>query len=290
MVNVILTSTAEHLKEGLQKAGINPTIPEKNRDGKRTFPDGEVYVRIPGAQGMRGRTVVVHSGMPDPNGGLMELEMILELLSRNRETGPIEVFFTYFPYGMQDSVFEHGELNTAESLVKKLTGYYGVKRIYVIDAHFLGRDWVKNYPVRNISALDMLTQAAERDFPGIVNMAPDIGCQRRTGLSGTEKLRTNSFTAEIRSGAEFRAAVEGGVVGAVDDLLETGGTMDRFREECIRCGARDVVAMVTHGVLPEGIERVMNRYTRLYLTNSINRPEANVDITGLVLDAVLNGE
>ena len=76
--------------------------------------------------------------------------------------------------------------------------------------------------------------------------------------------------------------VKGKNVGVVDDLVETGGTMCRAYDFCKDNGAKKVLALITHGVLPEGISRIKEKYDDLFLTNTINRPEANVDISGLV--------
>ena len=79
-------------------------------------------MRILKADQLRGkRVIVLHSGAPKPNEGLTELELILQIL-RDNQIKP-EVFFTYFPYGMQDKVFERGETNVAENLVEKLINY-----------------------------------------------------------------------------------------------------------------------------------------------------------------------
>ena len=148
---IIPTSTTEHLVKYIRAKTKDFEIifPDLSRNGKRYFPDGEVYMRILKADQLRGkRVIVLHSGAPKPNEGLTELELILQIL-RDNQIKP-EVFFTYFPYGMQDKVFEKGETNVAENLIEKLVNYYRVKTIYVIDPHFGGRKWMKKYPITKI--------------------------------------------------------------------------------------------------------------------------------------------
>jgi ribose-phosphate pyrophosphokinase len=286
-INIIPTSQAEQIGKNLAKKGLKVIFPEKNREGKRYFPDGEVYVKISKAEKLRGRTIVLHSGAPKPNDGLVELEMILEIL-RKSKAKPMELFFTYFPYGKQDNIFEKGETNAAENLVKKLVGYYGVAKIYIIDAHFWGREWVKKYPVINISAVDLLIQSALKDFPEAIFLPPDIGSARRTGLKlkGLKKKRIDSYLVKIKSNKEFKRIVKGKVVGVIDDLVETGATLVPFYEECKKCRAKEVIALITHGVLTEGIERINSKYSKLYLTNTIDRKEANVDIANLIFETI----
>jgi hypothetical protein len=46
------------------------------------------------------------------------------------------------------------------------------------------------------------------------------------------------------------------------------------------------LALVSHGVLSSGISRAKQKYAKLYLTNTIKRKEANVDITPLILQTL----
>jgi len=284
-INIIATSQVEHIGKNLAKKGLKVIFSEKNREGKRYFPDGEVYVKI--SKVLKGKTIVLHSGAPKPNDGLVELEIILEIL-RKSKAKPIEVFFTYFPYGKQDNIFEKGETNAAENLIRKLFDYYGISKIYVIDAHFWGREWVKKYPVINVSAVDLLIQSALKDYPEAIFLPPDIGSERRTGLKlkGLKKKRIDSYLVRIKSSQEFKNIVRGKVVGVIDDMVETGATLVPFYEECKKGGAKEVIALVTHGVLLEGIEKIKSKYSKLYLTNTIDREEVNVDITDLVFETI----
>ena len=98
-------------------------------------------------------------------------------------------------------------------------------------------------------------------------------------IGETEKEREEDKAEEVLE-------KEREIVAVIDDLVETGGTLERFAEKCKRACAKDVVALLTHGVLPIGIARTKKAYKKLYLTNTIKRKEANVDITPL-LDDVL---
>jgi len=282
---VILTSTAEHLVAGLSKKlkDFELIFPDKNKENQRCFPDGEVYMRLSKINALKnGRVVVLHSGTPNTNTGLMELELILQIL-KDRAIKP-EMFFTYFPYGRQDKAFEVGEANVAEGLVKKFINYYGVKKIYTIDAHFGKMPWVKKYPIENISALAFLMEKSRQDFGNkVLFLSPDKGGKRRTGIGGLNKKRINSFEV-----APFSSdiPVMGEVVGVVDDMIETGGTLLRFCEFANHAAAKKVIALVTHGVLDTGVQNVAKSFNKVYLANTVNKKEANVDITDLITAAL----
>lgn len=286
---IIPTIRAEHLVN-LMKLPKNYEImmPLGNKEGQRFFPDSEVYVRLPDfISEIEGRVVVIHSGQSDPNKGLVELQMILSVLRKTKAR--IEVFFSYFPYSMQDHAFNPGETNAAEDLVSKLCDYYKVKKIYTLDAHFFGKGWVSKYPISNVSAVELLKKRALKKYPKAIFMAPDAGSQRRVGLKGAQKKRKNSFEVTLECDEDFKKSVKGKIVGVVDDLVETGGTISKFADLCRTYGAKDVIALVTHGVLISGIKRLETVYKDVYITNSIKREDSNVDVSGIILDAIKKG-
>ncbi|WP_455393248.1 ribose-phosphate diphosphokinase [[Eubacterium] cellulosolvens] len=287
MPNIIPTTNAEHFRAKLaRKRDFKVFRINKNKDNKRYFPDGEIYLRLSRIDKINGRTIVLHSGAPNPNDGLIELFMVLEILKENK-VKPVEVFFTYFPYGMQDKIFKKGETIAAELLIKKLVDYYSVKRIFIIDAHFAGRrKWIEKYPIENIPTANLLKNYAKKNFPNLIFKSPDQGAQKRTKLKGTMKVRKSVREVTLSSDIHFKNDVKGQLIGVVDDILETGGTLERFYDHAIECGAEQVIALITHGVLREGIERVKNRYLKLYLTNTVDQPEANIDITPLIIETI----
>ncbi len=289
---LIPTSNAKHLtklisgSQSCQSGQIQIIDPPGNSENQEIFPDGEVYTRLPEwVKDFEGRVVVLHSGMPNPNDGLVRLLMILSILSKSKAT--VEVFFSYFSYGMQDHAKYDGETNMARDIITMLVNYYGVAKIYVLDPHFGGQTWIMDYPVVQVFAGPILYSAVRQDYPDVIFMAPDAGSQRRTSLPGTKKERHNSFDVEIKWGEEFPSSVEGKIVAVVDDLIETGGTLVKFHEACKECRAKETIAVSTHGVLLPGIKRVKSFFSRLYLTNSVNREESNVDISSLIVRAIL---
>jgi ribose-phosphate pyrophosphokinase len=284
---LIPTSNAEFLAEKMKlPKGANLIRLEGNKDGRRIFPDGESYLRLPPKK-LKKRVVVLHAGAPNPDQGVVELEMLLAAL---RDTGHkhIEIFFSYFPYGMQDGAKHPGETNSAKNLIEKLISYYKVKKIYVLDAHFHGKEWVRKYPVQNISALDLLKKAALKKYPNPIFMAPDLGSQRRHDLKGTTKKRKNSFEIDLSHDEHFIHMVKGQTVAVVDDIVETGGTAVKFAEVCKKVGVKKCIALITHGLLQSGIDRLKKNYSDVYVTNSISHVKKGIDISESVLKILEN--
>jgi len=280
---IIPTSKVKHLI-GILAKKFKILFPGLNKNGKGYFPNGEVYVKIPKIERIKNkRVIVLHSGAPEPNEGLIELELILQILKDNKIKP--EVFFTYFPYGMQDKVFEKGETNVAENLIEKLVNFYKVRKIYTIDAHFGGRKWVKKYPIINISAVPILIEAAKKDFAGedILFLSPDIGGERRTKILGMKKKRINSYRVKIIS---QKLNLKGEIVAVIDDIIKTGGTLLKFYEIIKKSGAKKIIALVTHGVIPSGVSKIKKKFDKLYLTNSINQSGTQIDVSKLILKVI----
>lgn len=284
---LILTSSAEHFEKKLQKGGFEVILPDLNREKKKYFPDGEVYVRLSGVKEMRQkRAIIVHAGAPKPNDGLVELELVLQILKDNNIRP--EIFFTYFPYGQQDRIFEEGETNVAENLIKKLVGYYAVKKIYAVDPHFAQMNWLKSYPLTTISATSFLKEKVKRDFgENVLFLATDKGGQRRFKIAGFDKVRENSYRVELKLSEKLIDLIKGRVVCLVDDLIETGNTLLRAAELSKKYGAKKVICLTSHCLLKEGVEKARKKFAKVYLTNTIYRPEfSQIDISQIILKAI----
>ena len=80
--------------------------------------------------------------------------------------------------------------------------------------------------------------------------------------------------------------LKGKVVAVVDDLIETGGTLVKFREIAKKSGVKKIIALITHGLIPSGVRKIKKKYSKLYLTNTINRKESNIDLTDLILETI----
>lgn len=284
---LILTSFAEHFAEKIKNKSFEVVLPDLNQEKQRYFPDGEVYVRLSKINEMKGkRVIVLHSGAPKPNEGLVELELILQILKDNQIR--LELFFTYFPYGRQDRIFEEGETNAAENLIRKLVNYYKVKKIYVVEPHFAQRPWVKNYPTMNISAIPFLREQAKKDFgENVIFLATDKGGQKRFNIAGFDKFRKNSYQIELNLSKKLADSIKGKVVCLVDDLIETGGTLLKAHDLAKKYGAKKVICLATHALLKEGIEKTRKKFAQIYLTNTIHQPKVpQIDITQLILKAI----
>lgn len=98
----------------------------------RFFPDGEIYVRLPGDI-KEENVVVVQSMARKPNDLLIEFIFVLETLKDMGVNGIIGVI-PYFPYARQDERFKPGEAISL-NIVSKLLEDLGLKLIITVDMH-----------------------------------------------------------------------------------------------------------------------------------------------------------
>jgi len=281
-MNIILDSTSEYLFNSLDKKGLPIFICDRNKDKKYNFPDGEAYIRVGSLNKIKGRSVIIHSGAPNPSKGLIELEMLLSIL-KTKKIKPLEVFFTYFPYGQQDKVFLPGELNMARDILDKLVNYYKVSKIYIIDPHFGHRIWLKGYPVKIVSAFKLFQEIILKKYPDILFLSADAGQSMRSGIKGVNKKRLNSFLVKFIINNNLKKKIKGKEVCIIDDLVETGGTLSKLVSECRKIGAKKIIIFVSHSVLERGIKKSKDVSDKFFTTNSIKGVKSLINVADLIV-------
>jgi phosphoribosylpyrophosphate synthetase len=199
---IISTRAARHLLVGAKPIISKATeiiMPEPNKEGSYVFPDGELYFRVSGLKHTR-RVVILHSGYPDPNGGLIELYMLLNIVRLYAPLAKINIVFASMPYARQDKAYYDGELNAAKTLIETLVKCYGVKWIWTIDAHFANERWLRGLPFTNITACtDHLIAEARHDHPEMILMAPDAGSNPQNAHQGSQEDANKFIQCQHRS-------------------------------------------------------------------------------------------
>ncbi len=279
---VIPTFSARHLGGKLRNYDIKVIYSGKNKDGKRYFPDGELYTRIPLDRIPRDAEVVVlYSGQPEPDKNWRQLFATAYALE---EDGIYpNLFCSYLDYGRQDKIFNKGEPNMAEHMIRELSEHF--KNICIIDYHPNG-EWVEKYGVKRVSAVDLLKNSAEKKYDIHMYVSPDKGGEKRTGIKGANKERLGSEKVTLKLSPEMFKEVKGENVGIIDDIISTGGTICKTYEKLKDAGAKKIITLATHGVLLRGIKRVKDTCDDLFLTNTIKTEYSNVDVTGLIVKEI----
>ncbi len=281
----MLASGAEHLRERFESLGFRVFSSSLNHDGKRFFPNSDIYVRIADVEALSRRRVVVIQSCTGSSPAedeywttsdrVQELILLIQMLRNPTtvdKTGPkqydairieppscIEVVLTFQPFALQDKSFKTGEAASCSSATKQIAELSDVTWVVapVVDRHY---PWVQNLmcngTYREIDITEeILAYAAERyGFDEYTVVAPDEGAQRRFGVCGLEKNRLDSYSFEMSG--EIDVADKDVIL--VDDITKSGSTLLRAEEILKSLGARKVGFAVLH-IMPirEGGEQLL---------------------------------
>ena len=230
--------------------GVNLGLVEISR-----FPDGEIKVQF--HENIRGKDVfIVQSICSPPNENLMELLIMIDAAKR-ASADRITAVLPFYGYARQDRKDQPRVPITAK-LVANLLVAAGVDRILGMDFHAQQIQGFFDIPVDHLYAIPVMARyirTTEIIKPVIVS--PDSGGVKMA-IGYAEMLGAGiAFGAKYRKGASevevmnIVGEVKGRTAIMVDDITLTGGTLCSASKVLKAQGAKDVYAVVTHGMLTE---------------------------------------
>ncbi len=324
----VLASGALHLRDSLAKRGYRVYVSDTNHDGKRFFPNTDLYVRLSGIAELANRRVVViqscTGSSPDVDelfttaDRIQELMLILNVLQEPVDVKKIghkmyeyadikppmsvEVVLTMQPYALQDKPFKTGETASSYHATKAITK--SCDKLWLI-APVVTKDtkWAAEMVAKEqyfeIPIIDKLVKFGAEcfGFDDFILVGPDEGSQSRFGVPGLHKQRSDSFTIELSGELD----VEGKNVIVIDDLTKSGSTLLKSREMLLKQGAKDVGLVVLH-VTPvsengeELLENLVHRSEQKVVTSNTvftftfieKYPQLTFDITDLLIQNLRN--
>ncbi len=246
------------------------------------FKNEETRIEI--QENVRGSEVfVVQSICKAPNGNgvndaVMELLLMIDAL-RRASASRITAVIPYYGYAKQDKKTKGREPISAKVManILKITG---AKRIVTMDLHAAQIQGFFDIPVDNLMAMPTLCNYLKKEGlydDKIVVVSPDAGGVHRAELFAK---RLNSSLAivfkrrpepDVNEVAEIVGDVEGKAAIIVDDMISTGGTLDKAAQAIRRRGATRVLTVATHGIFAgEAVEVLENsEIERIVVTNTI---------------------
>lgn len=286
-------SSSEALARSIAKEG-NFKVADSAR---RTFPDGEQYVRVYG--GLAGEDVVlVHSLALRPDPLLIEYLLLVDAI-RAAGCRSITAVIPYMAYLRQDSRFNPGESISAK-VVASILESPGIDRLITIDAHlhrFKSLSDLFTVPSLNLSAMPLLAEYYLRNFENrdtnTVVVGPDIEAEQWAKVVA-ERLSSPYVTLEkTRLGDKdvlIRgfASVKGKVAILVDDIISTGMTLVSVVSRLLEEGAVRVDALVTHALLVEGAYKRLKEagLSNLISTDTCPTQHSKVSVALLISNAL----
>jgi len=260
-----------------QALGVSPT-PTDAYD----FANGEIYVRY--NESVRGSDAFVVQSMTEPiNQWVMETLLMIDALKRG-SAKRITVVVPFYPYARQDKKHRGREPISAR-LMADMFRTAGADRILTVDLHTAQIQGFFDGPVDHLFALDLLADYVRNKYDGrdMSVVSPDSGrvrlAERWTERLGGCPLAFIHKTRDITRPNEVAAnrvvgEVEGRVCVAIDDIIDSGGTICKAADALFDAGAADVIVAATHGVLSDpATERLKNsRVSEVILTNTLPIP------------------
>ncbi len=218
------------------------------------FSDGEIRVQV--KENVRGKDVfVVQPTCAPVNDNLIELLVILDAL-RRASAKRITAVIPYFGYARQDRKDQPRVPITAKLVANLLTSA-GANRVLTMDLHAGQIQGFFDIPVDNLYAVNTFVDyfATTQLKDNLVIVSPDVGGIKMArayakrfsaGLAIVDKRRKSPESTEA---IHILGEVEGKRALLVDDIVATGSSLIEAAKALKNKGAKEIYAVVTHGVL-----------------------------------------
>ncbi len=255
----------------------------------KRFSDGEVRVKI--NENVRGKDVfVIQPTSPPANDNLMELLIMIDALKR-ASANRITAVMPYYGYARQDRKDQPRVPITAK-LVANLLTVAGADRVLTMDLHAGQIQGFFDIPVDNLYAANVfIAKLKEMDIKDLTIVSPDVGGikmarayakKMEAGLAIVDKRRIDADKAEAMN---ILGEVKGKNLVIIDDIIATGGSLMEAAAALKKAGAKDICAMITHGVLSGDVfEKLENSpLKKLYISDSIalRKPHPKVEVISM---------
>jgi ribose-phosphate pyrophosphokinase len=244
------------------------------------FSEGTLFVRV--KENVRGRRVyLVQSTLFPTNDNFMELLFWIDAFKR-ASAESVTAVIPYFSYQKGDKKDEPRVSIRARVCADAIEAA-GADRVVALDLHAPQLQGFFRIPVDNLYALPVLCERLQQErLQDIVVVAPDAGFAKEARRFASALNAPVAIADKARREHDERAEVfdiignvEGRTAVIVDDFTVSAGTLASAAEQLVRRGARDVYAMVSHGVLtPGSVERIdASPIRKLIITDSVeNQP------------------
>lgn len=230
----------------------------------RTFANGEIYARY--GESVRGCDAFVIQAHSHPiNEWLMEQLIMVDALKR-ASAKRITVVAPFYPYARQDKKGRGREPISAR-LIADMFKAAGADRIMSVDLHAAQIQGFFDGPVDHLFAMPVLLEHFKQklNLDDVTVVSPDMGRVRVADI-WSDKLgaplaiihkRRDPRVPNQVSVHEIVGEVKDRVCVLVDDLIDTGRTIQKAAEALKKSGAKGVVVAATHAVFSDPAVEVL---------------------------------
>ena len=262
------------------------------------FSDGNIFVRI--LENVRGRRVyIVESTVFPANDNFMELLFWIDAFKR-AGADEVTVIIPYFSYAKGDKKDEP-RVSIRARVCADAIEIAGADRVVTMDLHAAQIQGFFHRSVDNLYALPILCQSIRKlELQDMVIVSPDVGFAKQARRFASSLGVSIAIADKERLAHDEKATVlniigdvKGKSAVLVDDFTISGGTLTDAATKLLEHGAREVYAVVTHGVLAKGsVERIdRSPLKKLIMTDTVeNQPVHFSEKIEVVSVASLFGE
>lgn len=299
MKNSVIFSLSRN-KELAKKVSKISNIPFGKCEIER-FSDGEILVR--NLSDIKGKSVyIIQSTGQNSSDSLMELLIAIDAF-KNSSCKEVIAVMPYYGFSRQDRVARKGEPITAKVVAHSLQAA-GADRVICIDLHTQQIQGFFSCPVLNLETYELFGDYFVKRFKElgikeseIAVVSPDHGSDVR--VRDLSSLFSNADIAVIskRRPAPNKSEVVN-VVGEVkgktcliiDDIIDTGGTINNAVEAIFSKGAKDVYVCATHAVFSKG-QVIDKRVKEIVVTDTLENHIEGIkviSVANLLADAIIS--
>ncbi len=239
-----------------------------------SFPDGESFVQI--NESVRGDDMfIIQSTCSPANHNIMELLIMIDAAKR-ASAERITAVIPFFGYARQDRK-DKPRVPITSKLVANLLVAAGANRVLAMDMHSPQIAGFFDIPVDHLTASSVFYDYLQQyRSDKLTVISPDIGGMKLAAAYADMLGCPLGIVAKRRMDAENVEALA--IIGdikdrdiiLIDDMTESGGTLNAAAKVLKENGAKSVRAAVSHGVLNEkGYQRLgQGNIDELITTNS----------------------
>ncbi|CAK9441132.1 uncharacterized protein LODBEIA_P50010 [Lodderomyces beijingensis] len=221
--------------------------------------------------------IICQIGSGEVNYRVIEL-MIMINACKTASARRITVILPNFPYARQDRKDKSRAPITAKLMADMLTSA-GCGHVITMDLHASQIQGFFRVPVDNLYAEPSVVRYIKEkiDYRNAIIVSPDAGgAKRAAGLADRLDLNFALIHKERAKANEVSRMVLVGDVSdkvcvIVDDIADTCGTLAKAAEVLLDNNAKEVIAIVTHGILSgDAIKNINNsKLKRVVCTNTV---------------------
>lgn len=231
------------------------------------FPDGEMYHQL--ITNVSEQNVVLIGGTIDDK-NTMELYDLAQGIIQNGAKS-LSIVIPYFGYATMERAVKKGEIVKAKNralLFSSLPPCSHPNRVYLIDLHSEGIPYYFERDIRckHIYAKKIIIEIAkELGGEDFVLAATDAGRAKWVESLANEMHVKSAFVYKQRlSGSETQitgvnADVKNKTVIIYDDMIRTGGSLMQAAKVYSDAGAKEVMAITTHGLFSNNAMQKINQ-------------------------------